>query len=176
MIIIIIVIIIIIIIIMIIIITVIICLHFQAVVFQVGKVNITDTSQNNHGCQTVSFKTQFQGSGDDIKVFATLSHGNKYVAIHDPASLWVESVSKTGFEACVREAGSGSSGTSVINWLAFQGSHQGIHSGIVEFSDFTSRTQCKKISLSIQNQVSSQYNLIKPVFIIYGTQKGSRPI
>ena len=36
----------------------------QADVFQTGKVNISDTSQNNHGCQTVSFNTQLQGSGD----------------------------------------------------------------------------------------------------------------
>ena len=129
--------------------------YIQGAVFQAGKVNITDTSQNNHGCQAVSFETQFQGSGD-VKVFATLSHGNKYVKIHDPASLWVKSVSTTGFEACVREAGSGSGGTSVINWLAFQGSHQGINSGNVEFNEFTSRTQCKKISLSIQNQVPSR--------------------
>ena len=125
----------------------------QAYVFQTGKVNISDTSQNNHGCQTVSFNTQFQGSGD-VKVFATLSHGSEHVKIHDPASVWVKSVSTSGFDACVREAGSGSGGGSVINWLAFQGSHQGIDSGIVEFDEFTSRTQCKKISLSIQNKVS----------------------
>ena len=124
----------------------------QAYVFQTGKVNISDTSQNNHGCQTVSFKAQFQGSGD-VKVFATLSHGSEHVKIHDPASVWVKSVSTSGFDACVREAGSGSGGASVINWLAFQGSHQGIDSEIVEFDEFTSRTQCKKISLSIQNKV-----------------------
>ena len=41
----------------------------------------------------------------------------------------------------------------MINWLAFQGSHQGLDSGIVEFNEFTSRTQCKRISLSIQNKV-----------------------
>ena len=124
----------------------------QAYVFQTGKVNISDTSQNNHGCQTASFNTQFQGSGD-VKVFATLSHGSEHVKIHDPASVWVKSVSTSGFDACVREAGSGSGGASVINWLAFQGSHQGLDSGIVEFDEFTSRTQCKKISLSIQNKV-----------------------
>ena len=124
----------------------------QAYVFQAGKVNISDTSQNNHGCRTVSFKTQFQGSGD-VKVFATLSYGSEHVKIHDPASVWVKSVSTSGFDACVREAGSGSRGASVINWLAFQGSHQGLDSGIVEFDEFTSRTRCKKISLSIQNKV-----------------------
>ncbi|CAH3131419.1 unnamed protein product, partial [Porites lobata] len=142
--------------------------YIQGAVFQAGKVNITDTSQNNHGCQAVSFETQFQGSGD-VKVFATLSHGNKYVKIHDPASLWVKSVSTTGFEACVREAGSGSGGTSVINWLAFQGSHQGIHSGIVEFNEFTSRTQCKKISLSIQKQIKPQ------VFVTVQHKHSNRP-
>ena len=122
--------------------------------FQAGKVNVTDTSQNNHGCQSVSFKTQFQGSGD-VMVIATLSHGSKFIKIHDAAAVWVKSVSTTGFKACTREAGSGSGGASVINWLAFQGSYQGIHSGIVEFDEFTSRTQCKQISLGIQTKVSS---------------------
>ena len=120
---------------------------FLAIVFQAGKVNITDTSQNSHGCQSVSFKTQFQGSSD-VKVFVTLSHGNKHIKVHDPAALWVKSVSTTGFKVCAREAGSGSGGTSVINWLAFQGSHQGIKSGIVDFDEWTTRTQCKRVSLT----------------------------
>lgn len=126
---------------------------FLAIVFQAGKVNITDTSQNNHGCQSVSFKTQFQGSSD-VRVFVTLSHGNTYVKIHDPAALWVKSVSTTGFDVCVRETGSGSGGTSVINWLAFQGSHQGIQSGVVDFDEWTTRTQCKRVSISNLSNVS----------------------
>ena len=125
-----------------------------AIVFQAGKVNITDTSQNNHGCQSVSFKTRFQGSSD-VRVFASLNHGNTYVKIHDPAALWVKSVSTTGFEVCARETGSGSGGTSVINWLAFQGSHQGIQSGIVDFDEWTTRTQCKRVSISNLSSVSS---------------------
>ena len=84
----------------------------------------------------------------------TLSHGSKYIKIHDPAALWVKSVSTSGFEACLREAGSGSGGASAISWLAFQGSYDGIHSGIVGFDEFTSRTQCKQISLGSQTKVS----------------------
>ncbi|XP_027035706.1 uncharacterized protein LOC113664306, partial [Pocillopora damicornis] len=103
--------------------------------------------QNNHGCQSVSFKTQFQGSGD-VKVFVTLSHGNKHIKIHDPAALWVKSISTSGFKVCVREAGSGSAGTSVINWFAFQGSHQGIKSGTVDFDEWATRTQCKRVSIT----------------------------
>ncbi|PFX14674.1 hypothetical protein AWC38_SpisGene21153 [Stylophora pistillata] len=118
----------------------------RADVFQAGSVDVTDTSQNNHGCRSVSFKTRFQGSGD-VKVFVTLSHGNKHVKIHDPAAAWVKSVSTSGFKVCVREAGSGSKGTSVINWLAFQGSHQGIKSGILNFDEWTTRTQCKRVSM-----------------------------
>ena len=87
-------------------------------------------------------------------MIVTLSHGSKHIKIHDPAALWVKSVSTSGFEACVREAGSGSGGAAVISWLAFQGSYQGIHSGIVEFDEFTSRTQCKRISLGSQATVS----------------------
>ena len=87
-------------------------------------------------------------------MMVTLSHGSTYIKIHDPAALWVKSVSTSGFEACVREAGSGSSGASVISWLAFQGSYDGINSGIVGFDEFTSRTQCKQISLGSQTNVS----------------------
>ncbi|PFX14672.1 Fibrillin-1 [Stylophora pistillata] len=141
-------------------------------VYQAGKANITDTSQNKHGCQSVSFKTQFQGSGD-VKVFVTLSHGNKYIKIHDPAALWVKSVSTSGFKVCVREAGSGSGGKSVINWLAFQGSHQGIKSGIVDFDEWTTRTQCKRVSI-IDNHSSGFKN--KPqVFITVQHKHADRP-
>lgn len=125
----------------------------DATAFQAGKVNITDKSQNNHGCQSVSFETQFQGS-EDVKVIVTLSHGSEYVKIHDPAALWVKSVSTSGFEACTREAGSGSGDASVISWLAFQGSYQGIQAGSVQFDEFTSRTQCKKVSLNNVTNVS----------------------
>ena len=100
-------------------------------------------------------------------MFATLSHGSEHVKIHDPASVWVKSVSTSGFDACVREAGSGSGGGSVINWLAFQGSHQGIDSGIAEFDEFTSRTQCKKISLSIQNKVRWLSRWIQSAILTY---------
>ncbi|XP_022787222.1 uncharacterized protein LOC111327330 [Stylophora pistillata] len=141
-------------------------------VFQAGKVNITDTSQNSHGCQSVSFKTQFQGSGD-IKVFVTLSHGNKHIKIQDPAALWVKSISTSGFKACVREAGSGSAGMSVINWLSFQGSHQGIKSGIVDFDEWTTRTQCKRVSI-FDNQSNGFKN--KPqVFISVQHKHTDRP-
>ena len=53
-------------------------------------------------------------------MFATLSHGSEHFKIHDPTCVWVKSVSTSGFDTCVREAGSGSGGASVINWLAFQ--------------------------------------------------------
>ncbi|XP_074621554.1 uncharacterized protein LOC141880073 [Acropora palmata] len=119
----------------------------KAASFQVGKVNISDLTQNSHGCQSVSFTETFQGRGS-VKVIATVSHGNEHTKIHDPATLWVKSITTSGFDVCVRETGRGSSGASVVSWLAFQGSHQGTYSGIEQFDDFTSRTQCKKISLS----------------------------
>ena len=94
-------------------------------------------------------------------MFASLNHGNTYVKIHDPAALWVKSVSTTGFQVCAREAGSGSGGTSVINWLAFQGSHQGIQSGIVDFDEWTTRTQCKRVSIGNQSNVSSDLSYLR---------------
>lgn len=140
----------------------------KAADFQVGKVNISDTSQNNHGCQSVTFLTRFEGSGE-VKVIVSVSHGNKHIKILDPASLWVKSVTTSGFDVCVREAGNGSSAASVVSWLAFQGSHQGINSGIAEFDEFTSRTQCKTISLSSRTSVKPQ------VFVTVEHEHSDRP-
>ena len=81
----------------------------------------------------------------------------------------MKSISTSGFEACTREAGSGSGGASVISWLAFQGSYQGIYSGIVDFDEFTSRTQCKQISLGAQTNVS--YNHRAAVLITVAGQE-----
>ena len=91
----------------------------------------------------------------------TLSHGSEFVKVHDPAALWVKSVSTSGFEACTRDAGSGSGGGSVINWLAFQGSYKGIQAGIEQYDEFTSRTQCKRISLTNQTNVSYYTMIIR---------------
>ncbi|XP_067041439.1 uncharacterized protein [Acropora muricata] len=118
----------------------------KATSFQAGKVNISDLTQNNHGCQSVSFIATFQG-WESVKVIVTVSHGNEHTKIHDPAALWVKSVTTSGFDVCVRETGRGSNGGFVVSWLAFQGSHEGIHSGIEEFDEFTSRTQCRDISV-----------------------------
>ena len=97
----------------------------------------------------------------------TLSHGSEYIEIHDPAALWVKSISTSGFEACTREAGSVSGGTSVISWLAFQGSHQGMQAGIVRFDEFTSRTQCKQISLSNQTKVNRYRFFSQLCYIVF---------
>ena len=101
----------------------------------------------------MSFTAAFRGSGS-VKVIATTSHGNEHTKIHDPAALWVKSVTTSGFDVCLRETGLGSNGASVVSWLAFQGSNQGLYSGIEQFDEFTSRTQCKKISLSGRISVS----------------------
>ena len=80
-------------------------------------------------------------------MIATLSHGNEFMKVHDPAAAWVKSVTSTGFKACAREAGSGSGGKSIVNWLAFQGTDQGLISGIIDFDEWTSGTQCKKVGI-----------------------------
>ncbi|XP_015767022.1 PREDICTED: uncharacterized protein LOC107345789 isoform X1 [Acropora digitifera] len=144
--------------------------YTKATSFQAGKVNISDLTQNNHGCQSVSFTAAFQGRGS-VKVIATISHGNEHTKIHDPAALWVKSVTTSGFDVCVRETGRGSNGASVVSWLAFQGSHQGTYSGIEQFDDFTSRTQCKKISLSGRASISGR----PQVFATVQHQYSDRP-
>ena len=60
----------------------------------------------------------------------SLSHSEEGSRVHSPAAVWVESVSKLGFVACVREAGISTDGSGIINWLALQDHPQMIHGSV----------------------------------------------
>ena len=76
----------------------------------------------------------------------SLSHGRNFSRVHSPAALWVQSVSTRGFEVCAREAGAGSNGTGIINWMAFQDQPQ-VTSGSIAFGEmWTTETKCDKVT------------------------------
>ena len=79
-----------------------------------------------------------------IRVLVSLSHGGKFSRV--PAALWINSISKRGFEVCAREAGAGSNGTGIINWVAFQDQPQ-VTSGSRAFAGmWTTETKCDKVA------------------------------
>ena len=84
-------------------------------------------------------------------MYVSLSHGDKFLKVHDPAVLWVTLATTSGFKVCMRESGTGSNGTAVINWLAF------VEAGSVKDNDFSKGTisfekwaegvKCKQVAL-----------------------------
>ena len=81
-----------------------------------------------------------------IRVLVSLSHGGKFSSVHSPAALWINSISKRGFEVCAREAGAGSNGTGIINWVAFQDQPQ-VTSGSRAFGGmWTTEAKCDKVA------------------------------
>lgn len=86
----------------------------------------------------------------------SLSHGRNFSRVHSPAALWVQSVSTRGFEVCAREAGAGSNGTGIINWMAFRDQPQ-ITSGSIVFGGvWTTETKCDKVTFKKVSQLEAQ--------------------
>ncbi|CAH3150077.1 unnamed protein product, partial [Porites evermanni] len=96
-------------------------------------------------CTKIPFPETFSGSGK-VHVHVSLSHGENFSRLHSPAALWVHSVSTRGFEVCAREAGAGSNGTGIINWMAFHDQPQ-VTSGRIAFGGtWTTETKCDKVT------------------------------
>ena len=111
-----------------------------------GKANLKSGSdRDGYCCTTVSFPKAFTGSGS-VSVHVAISHGNEFIQVHDASIPWVESVTKTGFKACVVETGDGSSGRAVVNWLAFQTPHEDLECGTVTFAILGCGTECRKVA------------------------------
>ena len=75
----------------------------------------------------------------------TVSHGETFTRFHSPSAVWVQSLSKRGFEVCVREAGIGANGTGIINWLAFQDKPQMTHGSVALKGVWTTETKCENV-------------------------------
>ena len=78
----------------------------------------------------------------------SLSHAEEGSRVHSPAAVWVESVSKLGFEACVREAGIGTNGSGIINWLAYQNHPKMMHGSVTFQGMWTTESKCDKVTFS----------------------------
>lgn len=77
-----------------------------------------------------------------------MSHGEQFTNVHSPSALWVQSVTASGFEVCVRQSGTPSNDSGIINWLAFKDRPDITH-GSVNFNGYwTTETRCEKISFS----------------------------
>ena len=80
-----------------------------------------------------------------VQVHVSISHGEEFTRVHSPAAVWIQSVSARGFEVCARETDTGTNGTGIINWLAFQDQPQ-MAQGRVTFSTiWTTETKCNKV-------------------------------
>jgi len=66
-----------------------------------------------------------------VRVHVTLSHGEQFSDVHSPSALWVHSVTSNGFDVCIRESGTPSNGSGIINWLAFQDRPDIVHGSVV---------------------------------------------
>lgn len=117
---------------------------FTALSFKAGKGNVTTTKPGLFACKEVSFQSPFQ-SGQRVKVLASVGHSVKSPVPSYGAAIWVEDVTTSGFTVCVVEYGSGSNGTTQVNWIAFQSVPPGSELGAASLNAWTSGTQCKKI-------------------------------
>lgn len=97
-----------------------------------------------------------------VNVHVTLSHGEQFSYVHSPSALWVQSVTTSGFKVCVRESGTPSNGSGIINWLAFQDRPDITH-GSVSFNGYwTTETRCEKISFSqVRLRMQSPYTFVR---------------
>ena len=110
----------------------------------IGKINITVSAHGRSSCQGVRFPISFSGSGS-VKVFTSLAHAVQIGKPRDGAVTWAESVSGSGFTACVLELGRGSNGSAQVNWLAFQSAPTGVQHGSVSYDLWTTGTKCKRV-------------------------------
>ena len=105
---------------------------------------MTTNTPGLFGCKKIYFQHPFHGK-QQVKIFASFGHniggpGHRY-----GGAVWVESVSTSGFTACVLEFGDGSNSTSEINWLALQSVPLGTQSETVHLNAWTNGKKCTTI-------------------------------
>ena len=81
-------------------------------------------------------------------MFASIGYTVKSSLPRNSATLWVESVTTSGFKVCVLEYGKGSNESAEVNWVAFQSTPYGSQFGSITFNYVTTGTQCKRISFT----------------------------
>ncbi|XP_066022454.1 uncharacterized protein [Pocillopora verrucosa] len=109
-----------------------------------GKDNVTTNSPGLFGCKKIYFQHPFHGK-QQVKIFASFGHNIGSSGHRYGGAVWVESVSTSGFTACVLEFGDGSNSTSEINWLALQSVPLGTQSETVHLNAWTTGKKCTTI-------------------------------
>ena len=105
---------------------------------------MTTTKPGLFACKKISFDVPFYG-GKQVKVLASVGHTVKSPTHRYGAAIWVESVSTSGFTACVLEFGDGSNGTAEVNWIALQSAPRQSQLGTASLKTWTTGTECQKI-------------------------------
>ncbi|CAH3188037.1 unnamed protein product [Porites lobata] len=116
----------------------------QEVIFKAGKINTTTKNTGLFACEKITFARPFSG-GKQVKVFASSGHSVNSQTLGNGAAIWVESVDRTQFRACIYEYRNGSNTTAEINWIALQSAPPGAQLGTTSLESWTTGTECKKI-------------------------------
>ena len=113
-----------------------------------GKVNITESSPDGFYCETVSYATPFQNGGT-IRVFPSLSHEDHPGNGNEASVAVVTSVNQNSFALCLMEPAR-PTGEMTLNWFAFSDAilPQGVRTGSISYSVFTSGSSCNDITFS----------------------------
>ena len=117
---------------------------FTEVIFKAGKINTTTKNTGLFACEKITFARPFSG-GKQVKVFASSGHSVNSQTRGNGAAIWVESVDRTQFRACIYEYSNGSNTTAEINWIALQSAPPGAQLGTTSLGSWTTGTECKKI-------------------------------
>lgn len=105
---------------------------------------MTTNSPGLFGCKKIYFQHPFHGK-QQVKIFASFGHNIRSSGHRYGGAVWVESVSTSGFTACVLEFGDGSNSTSEINWLALQSLPLGTQLETAHLNAWTTGTKCTTI-------------------------------
>jgi len=114
---------------------------------QNGKVNFTVAYGDFLYCATVQYPRTFS-SARNVRVLASISHGNESLGAHDSAVVWTSDVTQSSFRVCLLESGLSTNGSAIVNWIAFRGTPSGMLDGAASFSTFTSGTKCKRVTFA----------------------------
>ena len=114
---------------------------------------MTTTAPGLFACKKISFPYPFYG-GQQVKVFASFGHAVASSSNRYGAAIWVESVSTSGFTACVLEFGDGSNGTAEVNWVALQSTPPESQLGTASLKTWTTGTECQKIDFQTVRFIS----------------------
>ena len=117
------------------------------VVVQNGKVNFTVADPSFSYCTTVQYPRAFSNSRN-VRVLASISHGEVSSTVHDSAVVWTSDVTQSSFRICLLESGLGTNGSSIVNWIAFRGTPSGMLDGAASFNTFTSGTKCERVNFA----------------------------